>query len=178
MARLAAQCNVKTITAFFGQACARSLRDALPGTPSLIVANNVFNHANEPLDFLLGVKHLLAPEGTFVFELPYWLRLVERRRSDLSRTRHVFYRNRRGSFDSSECAADVEEVDHHGGSLRVYARHGERARRPRRRGRSSTRAAARCTIRKPRRFMAQALLGRDRFLETPPQDSPARRIVA
>jgi SAM-dependent methyltransferase len=172
MARLAAQCNVQTITAFFDQPCARSLRETLPETPSLIVANNVFNHANEPLDFLLGVKHLLAPEGTFVFELPYWLRLVEKGGGDQIYHEHVTYFTVTYAERLIRLVgmhlADVEEVDYHGGSLRVYARHGERARAPAT-ARPFIDAEAAARLYDPgtyRRFMAQALLGRDRFLET------------
>ena len=91
MARLAAQCNVRTIQAFFGETCARALREELRQAPMLIVANNVFNHANDPLDFLLGVKHLLAPEGMFVFELPYWLRTIEKGSVDQIYHEHVSY---------------------------------------------------------------------------------------
>jgi 2-polyprenyl-3-methyl-5-hydroxy-6-metoxy-1,4-benzoquinol methylase len=39
----------------------------LPGTKyNCIIANNVFNHSNDPLDFLLAVKKLLTKDGYFV----------------------------------------------------------------------------------------------------------------
>jgi hypothetical protein len=41
------------------------------------MANNVFNHANDPVAFARAVAAALAPDGTFVFEVPYWLSMIE-----------------------------------------------------------------------------------------------------
>jgi SAM-dependent methyltransferase len=130
MAELAAARGVRTVTALFGEAVAGEIGETLREPPRLIVANNVFNHANDPLDFVRGVQHLLAPDGTFVFELPYWLRSIEQKKFDQIYHEHVSYFTLtyadRLFRVSGMHVADVEEVDYHGGSIRVYVRRGVR----------------------------------------------------
>lgn len=128
MAGFAKERGVRTVTALFGEAVAREIAPQLPAQPELICANNVFNHANDPIDFVDGVRHLLAPNGTFVFELPYWLRSIEQRKFDQVYHEHVSYFT--VTYATKLFAlcgmhvSDVEEVDYHGGSIRVYVRHG------------------------------------------------------
>ena len=40
------------------------------GEADIIIANNVFNHSDKPLDFLEGVKNLLKKDAIFIFEQP------------------------------------------------------------------------------------------------------------
>jgi len=127
MALLAAQRQVKTIAGLFGLRLMRENLSALPSQPRLIVANNVFNHANDPLDFALGIKEILAPNGTFVFELPYWATSVAQKKFDQIYHEHVSYMTVKSAvnlFNSIGLrVSDVEEVDYHGGSIRVYVNH-------------------------------------------------------
>jgi SAM-dependent methyltransferase len=127
MARLAAQRAVKTITGLFGRESAGQVEKSLGKKPRLIAANNVFNHANEPLDFALGVKALLAPDGVFVFELPYWLESVAQRKFDQIYHEHVSYFTVKYAvnlFQSLGMSVNhVDEVDYHGGSIRVFVGH-------------------------------------------------------
>jgi SAM-dependent methyltransferase len=124
MARLASQRGVRTLVRLFGRECAGQVEKNLGRKPRLIVANNVFNHANEPLDFALGVKALLAPGGVFVFELPYWLQSVAQRKFDQIYHEHVSYftvKYAANLFQSIGLRVHhVEEVDYHGGSIRVF----------------------------------------------------------
>ena len=60
-------------------------------TCDLIIANNVLNHANDPLDFIKGVKNLLNKNGKFVFELPYWTETVKSKKFDQIYHEHVTY---------------------------------------------------------------------------------------
>lgn len=57
-----------TLPAFFNRATAHAVRNAC-GPADLIVANNVFAHADDLHEIVEGVKVLLAPEGRFVFEV-------------------------------------------------------------------------------------------------------------
>lgn len=171
MAELAAARGVRTVTALFGEANARDVRRMLTSPPSLIVANNVFNHANDPLDFVRGVRHLLASDGTFVFELPYWLRALEQRRFDQIYHEHVSYFTVRYADRlfrlSGMYVADVEEVDYHGGSLRVYVRNGVRDGLPEM-ARSLLDAERELQLFDPAtysRFMDETVRVRDSFLE-------------
>jgi 2-polyprenyl-3-methyl-5-hydroxy-6-metoxy-1,4-benzoquinol methylase len=91
----------------------------------LIIANNVFNHSNDPVDFLKGVVNVLNEEGVFVFEVPYWLNTVKDFKFDQIYHEHVSY----FTVKSSEYILKsiglnifkVEKTDYHGGSIRVYS---------------------------------------------------------
>lgn len=127
MAKMARAQGVTTENDFFTRACADKLILNLPEKPSLIAANNVFNHANDPLDFVWGIKCLLAPAGTFVFELPYWLCSVEQGKFDQIYHEHVSYFTVSYAINLFRQVGmnvvRVDEVDYHGGSIRVFVRH-------------------------------------------------------
>jgi SAM-dependent methyltransferase len=127
MARLASGRGVNTLTGLFGQECAGQVEKMLGKKPRLIAANNVFNHANEPLDFALGVKALLAPGGVFVFELPYWMQSVAQRKFDQIYHEHVSYFTVQYAVNLFQSIGmrvnHVEQVDYHGGSIRVFVGH-------------------------------------------------------
>src|SRR5712692_7625227 len=91
MAALAASRDVKTYTALFETKTADELMSSPSARPRLICANNVFNHSNDPLDFAKAIRSLLAEDGTFVFELPYWSNLVEQVTFDQIYHEHVTY---------------------------------------------------------------------------------------
>ena len=92
----------------------------------LVIANNVFNHSNSPLDFAKGVKNLLSEDGIFVFELPYWGSTYESDKFDQVYHEHVSYFTVKSSFNllkkSGMDMIDFQIVDYHGGSIRVFAR--------------------------------------------------------
>ena len=96
------------------------------GACDLVIANNVFNHSNDPDDFIRGVSNLLSPEGFFVFELPYWYNTIKDRKFDQIYHEHVTYFTVKYSYNLLKLAGfeivDVEVVDYHGGSIRVYAK--------------------------------------------------------
>lgn len=162
--------NVKTVTALFGDALARELLPTLTRRPQLICANNVFNHANNPRDFVSGVRHLLAADGTFVFELPYWLRSIEQKKFDQVYHEHVTYFTVAYADHLFRMCdmhiVDVEEVDYHGGSIRVYVRPGvgKTPTESTQRLIEAERAAGLFEPATYQRFMAAVVQSRDRFL--------------
>jgi SAM-dependent methyltransferase len=127
MAKLAAERGVQTLTTLFGHECVSQVETTLGKKPKLIAANNVFNHANDPLDFALAVKALLAPDGVFVFELPYWMQSVVQGKFDQIYHEHVSYLTVKSSvalFGRAGMQVNhVDEVDYHGGSIRVFVGH-------------------------------------------------------
>ena len=127
MVRLAEQRGVKTITGLFGRENAGRIEKTLGKKPRLIAANNVFNHANEPMDFALGVKAVLAPDGVFVFQAPDWTQSVTQGKFDQIYHEHVNYFTVRSVvklFQSIGMSVNhVEQVDYHGGSLRFFVGH-------------------------------------------------------
>ena len=92
----------------------------------LVVANNVFNHANDTLDFAQGVSDLLADDGVFVYELPYWYNTIKDGKFDQIYHEHVTYFTAKFSYELLKKVGleifHIEVVDYHGGSLRVFAR--------------------------------------------------------
>lgn len=125
MAGLARERGVETVVALFGHETAASILTD-HGSASLIVANNVFNHSDDPRSFIAGVKALLDPKGTFVFELPYWYEGFQTGKFDQIYHEHVSYFTARSAQSLLENAGlraiSAEIVDYHGGSLRVVAK--------------------------------------------------------
>lgn len=133
VARVAIENGVPTMVDFFGEALARKLRDEDNGA-DLIAANNVLAHVPNLNDFVEGIRILLRPAGVVTVEFPHLMRLLEKNQFDTIYHEHFSY----FSFLTVErvfarhgiVVFDVEEVDTHGGSLRVYGRHEEDASKP------------------------------------------------
>ena len=115
--------GLKIIQEIFTSKLAGTLSD----TYKLIIANNVFNHSDDPLDFLQGVKGILDPEGRFVFEVPYWGNLVSDNHFEQIYHEHVTYftvTNVKILAEASDFKiVDISLVNYHGGSLRVELMH-------------------------------------------------------
>jgi SAM-dependent methyltransferase len=99
------------------------LAETLPGSYKLVIGNNVFNHSDDPLDFLAGVRSILEPEGRFVFEVPYWGNLVSDNRFEQIYHEHVTYFTVTNVKILAEVSGfkivNVSLVNYHGGSLRI-----------------------------------------------------------
>lgn len=124
MAKLAKERNVETIKELFNKETASKIVKE-KGYANLVVANNVFNHSENPLDFAQAVASILAKNGFFVFELPYWAISMESGKFDQIYHEHVSYFTAKSSKELIERAgmkiSAIEVVNYHGGSLRVYA---------------------------------------------------------
>ena len=125
MAALAERRGIATMVELFGTGTSQRIL-AKNGKAALVVANNVFNHSDTPVDFVKAVAQLLTDNGTFVFELPYWRTTIESGKFDQIYHEHVSYFTVRSSESVLARVGlriwAVEVVDYHGGSLRVYAR--------------------------------------------------------
>ena len=104
------------------------------GQADLVAGNNVFAHVPDIRGFAAGLRALVKDDGTVTLEFPHLLRLIERRQYDTIYHEHFSYLSLLTSSRALETAGlrvtDVEELDTHGGSLRVYARPGESAGEP------------------------------------------------
>lgn len=125
MAALAAERRVNTLVGLFDQNLASQAQERL-GRAKLVLANNVFNHAEDVVGFARAAAQLLAEDGTFVYELPYWCEGIRDGHFDQIYHEHVSYFTARSSRRIAEEAGlyvhKIEVVDYHGGSLRVSAR--------------------------------------------------------
>ena len=120
--------GVPTLVRFFGVETAREVL-AQGRQADLLIGNNVLAHVPALNDFVAGMKLLLKPGGVITMEFPHLWRLMEANQFDTIYHEHFSY----FSFLTAEkvfarhglAMFDVEELSTHGGSLRIYARHGE-----------------------------------------------------
>lgn len=125
-ARIAEQAcasGVETICAFFDRNLAAQIL-ALHGPVDLVLANNVFAHADDLREIAAGVRDLLEPEhGHFVFEVQYLVDMVQKTLFDMVYHEHLSYHSIEplipffGSLGMS--VIDINPVSTHGGSIRV-----------------------------------------------------------
>jgi SAM-dependent methyltransferase len=124
VAEAARERGVDTVVAFFG----RELADRLVADgrrADLLVANNVFAHVPDLNDFAAGMERVLARHGVITIEFPHLERLIAENQFDTIYHEHFSY----FSFLTAQTVLrahglevfDVEQLDTHGGSLRVYA---------------------------------------------------------
>jgi hypothetical protein len=96
-----------------------------------VVANNVFAHVPDIVDFAKGLRALLADDGRLTIEIPHLLRLIEGREYDTIYHEHYSYLSllttQRVLAAAGLTVVDVEELPTHGGSLRTWSAPAETA---------------------------------------------------
>jgi SAM-dependent methyltransferase len=120
----AAERGVETICAFFDEELAGELA-AGGRRASVLHANNVLAHVPDVNGVVAGIAAVLVPDGVAVVETPYVRDLVERTEFDTVYHEHLFYYSLT-ALDllfarNGLRIVDVERLDIHGGSLRVFA---------------------------------------------------------
>jgi SAM-dependent methyltransferase len=116
--------GIKTIAGYFTRKLANEILEK-HGPAKLITATNVFAHADDLDEILDGVKILLADDGRFMIEVTYMPKMIKQGTFDLIYHEHLCYwhlwplailLNRKGFMP-----IQIEHVDTHGGSIRVFA---------------------------------------------------------
>lgn len=91
----------------------------------LIIANNVLAHVPDINDFVKGFSILLTDGGIATFEFPHLLNLIKYNQFDTIYHEHFSYLSLhtvKNIFESQGLKVfDVEPINTHGGSLRVFA---------------------------------------------------------
>src|SRR5262245_46357306 len=82
--------GIETIDQFFDASVADTVR-ARHGAASLVVANNVLAHVDDPCGLLAACRSLLRPDGVIVVEVPYLVDLIERLEYDTVYHEHLCY---------------------------------------------------------------------------------------
>lgn len=125
-ASVAKQLGIHVLEKFFS----RSLADQLAGQgilADLVIGNNVYAHVPDINDFTQGLAAILKPSGTVVLEFPHLLRLIQGVQFDTVYHEHFSYFSLYTVTRIFESAGlrvlDVEELNTHGGSLRVFGCH-------------------------------------------------------
>ena len=102
------------------------------GKADLVVANNVFAHVPDIVDFSKGLRALVADDGYVSIEIPHLLRLIEGNEYDTIYHEHFSYLSllttQRVLAAAGLTVVDVEELPTHGGSLRTWSMPTESAR--------------------------------------------------
>jgi 2-polyprenyl-3-methyl-5-hydroxy-6-metoxy-1,4-benzoquinol methylase len=121
--------EVQFLGAYTGQEIARG-----HGRADLVAANNVFAHVPDIQDFAAGLRALVKDEGMVTLEFPHLMHLIEGRQYDTIYHEHFSYLSLLTSSRALATAGlqvvDVEELDTHGGSLRLFARPAENGGEP------------------------------------------------
>ena len=122
MSKLSNKTKIKTFQMIFNNINSSKIIKK-EGRFDLVIANNVFNHSDDPLNFLKGVESVLNKDGVFIFELPYWLDSVVSKKFDQIYHEHVTYFNIKMILNliknSDFKILKVQKINYHGGSIRV-----------------------------------------------------------
>lgn len=128
IAAIAEQRGIPTVADFFGDRSVGTVTRA-HGLASVITGTNVFAHVDDLNAFMTSVDALLAPDGVFIFEVPYFGNLLRDLEYDTIYHEHLSY------ISVQPLAAffrrfgmrvfDIQEQDIHGGSFRIFVDRGE-----------------------------------------------------
>ncbi len=122
--------NVPTLNEFLSEAVAAEVV-AQYGQASLVVANNVYAHIPDPVDFTRALRALVTNDGHISIEVHYALNLIAEAQFDTIYHEHFQYYTvlsaQRALSTAGLDLIDVEHLTTHGGSIRLWARPREAA---------------------------------------------------
>ena len=124
--------GIESINEFFGTSLAKEMfsKDI---KADLLVGNNVLAHVPDITDFVAGLKIILKEDGVITMEFPHLLQMVDNNQFDTIYHEHFSYLSFytvQKIFNSQQLEIfDVDELATHGGSIRIYAKHAEDAKK-------------------------------------------------
>jgi SAM-dependent methyltransferase len=122
---LAREKGVDVVNEYFDPKLAGEIRDR-HGPAKVVVSTNTFHHIGDLDPFTRAVAMLLDHDGVFVVEVPHALELVKHNQFDGVYHEHVSQLTVKSFVDHFRRFGlevfDVEPLDVHGGSIRVFAR--------------------------------------------------------
>src|SRR5215207_2177267 len=125
--------GVPTLTAFLTPETGKQVR-AEHGPADLVCLNNVYAHIPDVVGFTRGLRSLVADDGWVSIEVQHLLTLVQRAQFDTVYHEHFQYYTvltaQRALASGGLSLVDVELLDTHGGSIRMWARPAESAGEP------------------------------------------------
>lgn len=121
---MAREKGIEVVNEYFTPQLAGRMR-AEHGPASVVVTTNTFHHIGDLDAFTEGVEILLADDGVFAVEVPYALDIVETNQFDGIYQEHVSQFTMKAFVDLFARfgmeVLDVDVLEVHGGSLRVFA---------------------------------------------------------
>ncbi|MEZ5149977.1 methyltransferase domain-containing protein [Rhodococcus zopfii] len=122
--------GVPTLTAFLDEGTAEDIRREY-GPADLVVANNVYAHIPDLVEFTRALRILVADDGWLSIEVHHALNLVRSAQFDTVYHEHFQYYTvlsaMRALATANLSVVDVEQLGTHGGSIRLWARPEESA---------------------------------------------------
>jgi len=126
IAKVAKKKGINTIVEFFGTKIAKEL-SFKQQKADLLIGNNVLAHVPDINDFVKGMEILLKSNGIITVEFPHLMKIIEENQFDTIYHEHFSYFSLytvMKIFEEHNLKIfDVEKLQTHGGSLRVYATH-------------------------------------------------------
>ena len=117
--------GVPTLTAFLTPETGAQVR-AEHGPAQLVALNNVYAHIPDVVGFTKGLRSMVADDGWVSIEVQHLLTLVQRTQFDTIYHEHFQYYTvltaQRALASGGLALVDVELLDTHGGSVRLWAR--------------------------------------------------------
>ena len=116
--------GIPTLIDFFSNDLSKRVL-ASYGSASVITANNIFAHIDNPKSFLKGIKTLIKDaKGIFIIEVSYLLDVIKYNLFDTIYHEHLDYHsiislNRFFNENGFEIFK-IEHIDSHGGSVRIF----------------------------------------------------------
>ncbi|MBW9210771.1 class I SAM-dependent methyltransferase [Mumia sp. zg.B21] len=133
IAAVANEKGIPTEVMFLGEEIGAKVASTY-GRADLVVANNVFAHVPDIVDFAKGLRELVADDGYVTIEIPHLLRLIEGNEYDTIYHEHYSYLSllttQRVLATAGLSVVDVDELTTHGGSLRTWSTPRENASEP------------------------------------------------
>ena len=124
IAEVARNKGINTEVMFLGEQTGRDVAYR-HGKADLVVANNVFAHVPDIVDFSKGLRELVADSGRVSIEIPHLLRLIEGNEYDTIYHEHYSYLTlltaQRVLAAADLQVIDIEELPTHGGSMRIWS---------------------------------------------------------
>jgi hypothetical protein len=116
--------GIDTEVAFLGEQVGKDVA-ARHGAADLVVANNVFAHVPDIVDFSRGLRALVSDHGKVSIEIPHLLRLIQGNEYDTIYHEHYSYLSlltaSRVLATADLTVVDIEELPTHGGSMRLWS---------------------------------------------------------
>ena len=122
LADMANEKGLETINAFFGKEMGRKIAEKY-GNADLVVANNVFAHIPDPVDFLAGMKEVAGDRGRISIEVHWLLPFVKEVQIETLYGEHYYVWSVTAMRKIADICGlvlfDVEVLEkQHGGSIR------------------------------------------------------------
>lgn len=125
-AKIAEAKGINVIEEYFNEFLAKKL-EIQNLKADLLIGNNVLAHQPNLNDFISGLKLILKKKGIITLEFPHIMHLIERNEFDTIYHEHYSYFSFltiNSIFESYDLEIfDVDQIDTHGGSLRIYSKH-------------------------------------------------------